>query len=165
MALQPLNASSFQQQLIDKGITEDNARLITALTNNLSDAIEIDKDEWFANARKLVVQLIEVLQSRPEDILLFINNQWMPHFKEREQIHRGLDILLLWFKDMIYHDVGNHSLIIFVNEKEKMESSSMTWSRQHVTDILRSIMDAKRKIEQNVNPTLVMEQLTLQIQR
>ena len=43
----------------------------------------MNEDEWFANVRKLVIQLIEVLQNKPNEGLLFINHQWMPHFKER----------------------------------------------------------------------------------
>ncbi|MDC3414887.1 DNA polymerase III subunit delta' [Aquibacillus sp. 3ASR75-11] len=165
MAFKPLNTVALQNQLMDKGLTEANARLMVALTNNLSDAMELDKDEWFANARKIVVQLIEVLQSKPEESLLFIHNSWMHHFKDREQIQQGLDLLLLWFKDLIYHATGNEALIVFMYEQERMEKSALIWSRQHITNVLQSIMDAKKKIGQNVNPALVMEQLTLQIQR
>lgn len=165
MALQPLNPQQIQQRLQEEGLSKSNAKLMSALTNNISEALEFSEDEWFANARKLVVQLVEMLQDKPDEALLFINNNWMPHFKEREQLHWGLNLLLLWFKDIVYYFVGNDTSRVFINEKEKIERGSMHWSRQHATKVLSSIMETKRKLDQNIHPTLVMEQLTLQIQR
>ncbi|WP_226038390.1 DNA polymerase III subunit delta' [Aquibacillus saliphilus] len=165
MALQPLNPENIKNKLVAEGLSNSNAKLMAALTNNISEAIEISNDEWFANARKIVVQLVEVLQAKPDESLLFINNHWMPHFKERGQLQRGLDLLIIWFKDIIYSYVGNGESIVFVSEQEKIAQSSMIWSRKHATKVLTNIMEAKRKLDQNVNPALVMEQLTLQIQR
>ncbi|QTN01238.1 DNA polymerase III subunit delta' [Sediminibacillus dalangtanensis] len=165
MALKPLNAANLQRQLQEEGLSSSNARLISALTNNITEALEIGHDDWFANARKIVVQLTEVLQSKPEEAMLFINNQWMPHFKERQQMQRGLDLLLLWFKDIVYSFVDNEEAIIFINEKDKLSQASLHWSKQETTDALQRILEAKRKLEQNVHPALAMEQLTLHLKR
>ncbi|MCT2534280.1 DNA polymerase III subunit delta' [Aquibacillus koreensis] len=165
MSLQPFNPSLVQEKLQEKGLSGANAKLMAALTNNIYAAMKLSEDEWFANARKLVVQLVEVLQAKPEESMLFIHNHWMPHFKERDQLHQGLDLLILWFKDMIYKHIENEDAIIYVNHMDKLEQFSMHWSRQHAIGHLYKIMEAKRKIDQNVHPALVMEQLTLQIQR
>lgn len=165
LALKPLNMQAFQKKLEEEGVSLSNARLLAALTNNLPEALEINNDEWFANARKIVVQLVEVLQTKPEESMLFIHNQWMPHFKEREQLQRGLDLLLLWFKDVVYNYTENEASIVFIQEQEKLTQSAMIWSRQRATEVLGRILMAKRKIDQNIHPALVMEQLTLQVQR
>ncbi|MBM7573129.1 DNA polymerase III subunit delta' [Aquibacillus albus] len=165
MALQPLNPNNLQKKLQQEGISGSNAKLLATLTNNITEAIEINNDEWFANARKIVVQLIEVFQTKPDEALLYINNRWMPHFKDRDQLHRGLDLLMVWFKDIVYHSIGNEEAIIFDSDKEKIVEASLKWSKQHATNVLYAILEAKRKLNQNVHPTLVMEQLTLQIQR
>ncbi|SDN11700.1 DNA polymerase III subunit delta' [Sediminibacillus halophilus] len=165
MGLKPLNAANLQRQLQEEGLSPSNARLISALTNNITEALEIGHDDWFANARKIVVQLTEVLQSKPEEAMLFINNQWMPHFKERQQMQRGLDLLLLWFKDIVYSFVDNEEAIVFINEKDKLSQASLHWSKQETTDALQRILEAKRKLEQNVHPALAMEQLTLHLKR
>ncbi|WP_053216972.1 DNA polymerase III subunit delta' [Virgibacillus senegalensis] len=165
MALKPLNAANLQRQLQEEGLSPSNARLMSALTNNITEALEISRDDWFANARKIVVQLTEVLQSKPDEAMLFINNQWMPHFKERQQMQRGLDLLLLWFKDIVYSFVDNEDAVIFINEKDKLSQASLHWSKQETTDALQRILEAKRKLEQNVHPALAMEQLTLHLKR
>jgi DNA polymerase III subunit delta' len=165
LAFQPLNPIRMEEKLVAEGISPSNARLLASLTNNLSEAWQMNEDEWFANVRKLVIQLIEVLQNKPNEGLLFINHQWMPHFKERIQLQRGLDVLMLWFQDVINQLLDREKSIIFTTEREKLNQATMRWSRQSAARCLSEILEAKRKINQNVHPNLVMEQLTLQLQR
>ncbi|MGP4070565.1 DNA polymerase III subunit delta' [Halobacillus sp. B29] len=165
LAFQPLNPERVESKLIEEGVSQSNAKILASLTNNLTEAMEINDDDWFANVRKLVIQLIEVLQNKPNEGLLFINHQWMPHFKERQQLQRGLDVLMLWFQDVINYYLDRENSIVFTTEREKLEQAAMRWSRQSAAQCLSYILEAKRKINQNVHPNLVMEQLTLQLQR
>ncbi|MFQ3546562.1 DNA polymerase III subunit delta' [Halobacillus rhizosphaerae] len=165
LAFQPLNVRRIENKLEHEGISASNAKLLASLTNNLDEALEMNADEWFANVRKLVIQLVEVLQNKPQEGLLFVNDQWMPHFKERKQLQRGLDVLMLWYQDLINDFLDREDAIVFTQEKEKREQSSMHWTRQSAAKCLSYILEAKRKINQNVHPNLVMEQLTLQLQR
>ncbi|WP_407272223.1 DNA polymerase III subunit delta' [Radiobacillus sp. PE A8.2] len=165
MSLKPLNPNKLQEKLETEGLSSSNAKLLSSMTNNTTEALELSNDEWFANARKIMVQLIEVLQTKPDEALLFINNQWMPLFKERDQLHLGLDLLLLWFKDIIYYHIGNEDSIVFINENERIEQSALSWSKQQATTVLANLTEAKRNLNSNIHPALVMEQLTLQIQR
>ncbi|GGM36829.1 DNA polymerase III subunit delta' [Paraliobacillus quinghaiensis] len=165
MSLQPLNSEQMQGKLQEQGITEANARLFAALTQQIDEANLLNQDEWFAQARKLVVQLTGMLQTNSEEVLLFVQKQWMLHFANREQLQLGLDLLLLWYKDVMYTHIDKEESIIFIAYREEVEKGSMYWSNQDTTAILYSIMGAKKHLEQNVHPTLVMEQLTLQMQR
>lgn len=164
--LQPLNPVSFQNQLIENGMTKTNAVLMSALTNNYEDAFAWDENAWFAEARKLMVQLIEMFTMKPEDVYLFIHNHWVTHFKERNEQEQGLDLLLLAFKDILYYHIGNEeSMVFFTQHDALVEKAAMSFSQEHLVNILNFVMQAKRKLKQNVQPTLVIEQLALQIQR
>ncbi|WP_066185751.1 MULTISPECIES: DNA polymerase III subunit delta' [Gracilibacillus] len=165
LSFTPLQSKRLEEKLQEEGLSLANARLLTAMTNNLSAALEKSKDTWFAQSRKIVVQLIEMLQQNPNEVPIFVHTQWMPHFKERVQLQEGLDLLLLWFRDIVHYHLDESSELVFVQHREKLETGSMQWSLAQVTDHLQEIMHAKRKLEQNVHPQLVMEQLTLQIQR
>ncbi|QXE01769.1 DNA polymerase III subunit delta' [Terribacillus sp. DMT04] len=165
LALQPLQEGQFAELLISEGISSSSARLLSQLTNNFEEAIEISGQEWFAKARKLVVQLVEVLETRPNEALLFVHSQWMPVMKDREIQQLALHLLLLWFKDIIYLYADRPDSIIYIQEKDRLENSLRHWTRQRATDCLQSIMEAKRQLDQNVHPALVMEKLTLQMQR
>lgn len=163
--LAPLNPKQFQQQLISSGISETNAKLFSAMTNDLAEAMQWDEDEWFARARKTMVQLIEKFVESPDDVFLFIHSQWLPYFKERHEQEYGLDLLLLAFKDILMCHIGyEEAIVVFDRSSEMLESFMMAFAKDKVLDILNAILKAKQKLKQNVHPTLVMEQLTLHIQ-
>ena len=163
--LQPLNTVSFQKHLMEKGMARENAVLMSALTNNAEDAFAWNDNEWFATARKLVVQLVKMFISNPDDAYLFVHNHWVPHFKERNEQEQGLDLLLLAFKDILYFHIGSEaSMSVFAPDDQLPEKAAMYFSQEKLVTILNAILQAKRKLKQNVHPTLVMEQLTLQIQ-
>lgn len=164
--LKPLNPISFENRLVEEGMTKANAVLMRALTNNLDDAFAMNDDEWFASARKLMVQLVGVFSNNPEDVFLFIHNHWVTHFKERKEQEQGLDLLLLAFKDILYYHIGNEdSMVFFAANAEVLEKAAMSFSQEKLVTVLNEILQAKRNLKQNVHPTLVIEQLTLQIQR
>ncbi|GAB4072087.1 DNA polymerase III subunit delta' [Barrientosiimonas marina] len=163
--LKPLNPEAFQQQLMDEGVSYKSAVLLSALTNRLDEAISWSQDDWFAQARKRMLQLVETYSTNPEDIFLFIHQTWLPHFKERSQQELGLDLLLLAFKDILFCHLGKEDdMVVFVKDEARLENLVMTFSQEKLLDILQLVLDAKHKLRQNVNPTLVMEQLTIQIQ-
>jgi len=162
--LQPLNPSQFQQQLMTHNISEKNAIFLSALTNNLNDALALYEDDWFAQARKIVLQLIDTYSTNSSDVYLFIHKHWIPHFKERDQQEQGLDLLLIAFKDVLYYHIGNlKSLVVFSQNDVVLERAVINFPEERLLTTLNAILKAKRKIKQNVHPTLVMEQLALHI--
>lgn len=164
--LQPLNPSLFREKLMEMGMPVTNATLMSALTSNLDDAFQLNEDEWFVQARKLVLQLIDIYLMKPADIFLFIHQHWIPHFKERIQQEQGLDLLLIAFKDMLYYHIGKiESMVFFSSNDERLERVSLYSSDQQLLRILNALLESKRKLKQNVHPTLVMEQLVIHIQR
>lgn len=164
--LKPLHPQDFQKQLAELGMSQKDAVLMSALTNNIEEAFEWSRDEWFAEGRKLMIQLIEVLINPSEDAYLFIHNHWLKHFKERAQLERGIDLLLLAFKDILYAHLGKEeSMIVFDKNDDQLQQLILSYSQEDLIQILHNLLEAKRHLKQYVNPTLVMEQLTLQIQR
>ncbi|MHA6252927.1 DNA polymerase III subunit delta' [Oceanobacillus sp. CAU 1775] len=162
----PLHPKQFESLLITEGMKEADAKLMAALTNSMVDAFELVEDEWFAEARTRVLQLVEMLTNNSENVYLFIHSHWVTHFKERKEHDQGLDLLLLALRDILYHHIGNETEMIFFKENDEVvERATITYSEARMSEVLNLILQAKRKIKQNVQPTLVMEQLILQIQR
>lgn len=48
----PLAQEAYLKQLREEGLSEANARLASALQFDLTEAKELQSDEWFANSRK-----------------------------------------------------------------------------------------------------------------
>ncbi|MGM8213860.1 DNA polymerase III subunit delta' [Virgibacillus sp. W0430] len=162
--LKPLSPALFQQQLIEAGISEANAVFFSALTNNLEEAIRWNEEDWFAQGRKLMVQWIEIFSSRQEDMYLFLHQHWLPHFKEGDQLQHGLDLLMVAFKDLLYFHIDKqNSMVAFQPEDERLHKAVTVFSVKRILSALTALLSAKQKLKQRVNPTLVMEQLTLHI--
>lgn len=164
--LQPLNPDTFKQQLVEAGITEGNARLFSQMTNNLQEALDLNEDEAFAQGRKLVVQWVEMLSSSRDDSYLFIHQQWLPYFKDRLAQEQGLDLLLLAFRDINFEQIGNQArMALFQPGDERLERATLAFTSAELLANMQAILHAKRLLKQNVQPTLVMEQLALQLKR
>jgi len=164
--LKPLHSKHLQEQLVASEMSEKDAALMSALTNNIDEAIEWSDDEWFAEGRKLMIQLMEILIAPSEDAYLFIHNHWLKHFKERAQLERGIDLLLLAFKDVLYaHLDKEESMIVFNINDDQLKQLVLSYSEVDLIKVLHNLLDAKRHLKQHVNSSLVMEQLALQIQR
>src|SRR5699024_6516767 len=120
--LQPLNTKAFQERLLDLNMTRSNATLISALTNDINEAIAFNEDEWFAQARKVMLQLIDRYVTNSADTILFMHQYWLPHFKDLNQQELGLDLLLHAFKDILYYHIGHlEAMVVFSANEERLE--------------------------------------------
>ena len=160
----PLAPNKMAEQLMVNGIKKSDAPKIAQLTNNYEEALLLSSDEWFVQAQKIVVKLYKILKGNPLDALISLQREWFIHFKEKDQYDRGLDLLLLLYKDLLYIQLGKYEQIVHINEKELLEASALKLSQNLLIEKITAIFEAKRKLQSNMNPQLLMEQLVLKLQ-
>lgn len=164
VAFKPLSFESLVKKLIELGADPKKAPLIAEITNNLDEGLALNDDEWFAQAQKLVVKLYEVLRKNSLEALVALQEHWFLHFKEKEQFDRGLNLLLLLLRDLLYIQLGKNEQVAFLNEKNRVEQFSLQSSGLRLADQMACVLEAKRKLHANMNPQLLMEQLVLNLQ-
>jgi len=164
LSFKPLPTSAMVKQLTENGIDLQNAPLLAHITNNLDEAIALNVDDWFAQAQKIVVKLYEVLKKNPLEAMVTLQGDWFPHFKDKEQVNRGLDLLLLIFKDLLYIQLDKQDQIVFKKESERLKQFALHTSGKSISGQMTAILDAKRKLQANMNLQLMMEQLVLKLQ-
>jgi DNA polymerase III subunit delta' len=164
ISFQPVSSQLLTNHLINTGITESKAKTISVLTNDMAEGERLANDDWFAQARNNVLKLVEELKERPYNILLFIQNEWLTHFKEREQIEMGLDLLLLWYKDIFLFQLDEKNLVINIDQIDKISIQALQMSRNNIRDKMLAILEAKRRLYTNMNQQLLLENLVLQLQ-
>ncbi|NMD72171.1 DNA polymerase III subunit delta' [Bacillus sp. DNRA2] len=160
----PLSPKHLIEKFIAEGIDPRIAPLLAQLTNNIDEALELGKDDWFAQAQKIVVKLYEVLKKSPLEALVTLQDQWFEHFKEKEQLDRGLDLLLLIYKDLLYIQLGNEQQVVFQAEIDRLKQYALQSSGRGLAEQMSAILEAKRKLQANMNQQLLMEQLVLKLQ-
>jgi DNA polymerase III subunit delta' len=164
LSFKPLSKDKMIHKLIELGVKPPKAPILSHLTNNLDEALELNQDDWFAQAQKIVVKLFSVLKKNPLEVLVALQEEWFLHFKDREQFDRGLDLLLLIFKDLLYIQIGKQEQVVFVSELALLEQSALHTSGRKLTEQMTAVLEAKGKLQANMNPQLLMEQLVLRLQ-
>lgn len=164
ISFKPLPPNQLYEKIYIEYGSKTLAKTASALTNNVEEAVKLCNDEWFAQARSLVIKLNEVLFNRGQQSLLFIHEQWIPHFTDRDLQQLGLDLMLLWYKDLLYAQLGQTDKIIFIDQVDQFQTYTLKVSERRLTNQLVAIMGAKQRLSANVNPQLLMEQLVLKLQ-
>ena len=164
LSFKPLSPQTMISQLVENGVDPLKAPLLAQLTNSLEEAYELNVDDWFAQAQKIVLKLYEVLAKNPLEAMVTLQGDWSQHFKDKEQVNRGLDLLLLIFKDLLYIQLDKQEQIIFKAEGERLRPFALKSSGRRLSEQMSAILEAKRKLQANMNPQLMMEELVLKLQ-
>lgn len=159
-----LSPENVKQKLIEEGLQPQLSSVISQITQNVEEGLALSHDDWFVQAPKIVVKLYEMLKHNSVKALIFLQTDWFSHFKEREQLDKGLDLLLLIYKDLLYIQLDKKDHVIFQNKIHEFESHALQISQRRLADCMSTILEAKKRLASNTNPQLLMEQLVLNLQ-
>lgn len=164
LSFRTLPPAHLQTRLINEGVDESSAIILSNLTNSMEEALQLNNDEWFGLGRKLVIQLYEVLMNRPHQALLFIHENWVKHFTDKAQNEVGLNLLLLLYRDILHIQIDQEEKVVFSYKKEELKKDALQQSQKKTVRSLELILEAKNKLNSNMNLQLLMEQLVLDLQ-
>lgn len=164
ISFKPLPPSVLADYLKEQQVLGHIASVVAHMTNNREEALELSRNDWFAQARKIVLQLYEALNKSRFQALLVVQEQWLPHFQEKQQIDLGLDLLLYIYRDLIYIQLGESEKVIFTDQLSYFNQQALTLSQKRLTENMTVILQAKARLNTNMNPQLLMEQLVLRLQ-
>lgn len=151
-------------ELVEKGITTSMAATATTVTADIEEAFQLAQDDAFAHMRKTVLKLIEASDRNVHEALLFIQSEWSRQIKEKDETDRGLDLLLYAYRDIVALKAGLQSLPAYPDQKEFFDGLAMKMTYNQLSATMEAILQAKRHLHSNMNRTLLMEQLMLNMQ-
>ncbi|MFC0274245.1 DNA polymerase III subunit delta' [Metabacillus herbersteinensis] len=164
LSFQPLPPQAIKDELTKLEIPADLATLVSHVTNDIEEALEISRDDWFAEARLKVIKLYEVLTTRKGQAPIYIHTQWMSHFNDKEKQDIGIDLLLYLYKDLLSMQIGNEEQVIFKDLFPQFRQHALQTTQRSVIENITSILEAKKRLHANANPQLLMEHLVLTLQ-
>ncbi|WP_409296397.1 DNA polymerase III subunit delta' [Peribacillus sp. SCS-26] len=164
VTFKPLSPDLFKESLLNHGVNQQNAAIISRVTQNLEEGLAMNSDDWFAQAQKLMVKLYEVLRTNPLKALIYLQEEWFAHFKEKDQIDRGLDLLFLIYKDLLHVQLDKRNLLVFKSLEKMLEQDALLISPKRLAEQMSAILEAKKRLMSNTNTQLMMEQLVLNLQ-
>ncbi len=164
LTFSPLLSNEIATRLVEKGFGETQARLAAELTNDLEEAEELCQQEWFAKACSIMIKLMKEALSQPDQALIVLYDQVIPHFYENEHAQLALGLILLWFRDIMKAHLGNDEDFTFNQQQVIIREQALRSSLSQLADQMTFVMAARRRLSSNVQFVSVLEQLLLRIQ-
>lgn len=164
VSFRPLSRPKLMAKLMADGMTESMASTVSMLTQSEEEAVVLSQDEQFAQARKTVLKLVEVAGSNVHEALLMLQAEWLPLFKEKEDAERGLDMLLFAYRDIASVKAGLETARTYPDMEETWKQMALQRSFTVLSKQLQAVLQAKQQLPSNMNRTLLMEQLMLNLQ-
>lgn len=140
------------------------AMLAAYVTADQTEAATLCQADWFAELRSLVIQLVEERYSSAAQALFHIQDRWLPVIREREQVDIGLELLLLWYQDLLYTKMNVEEELVYIDQTDRLRQQAQWLSQERIAQGLQHILNAKKRLHANVNPQLLLEQLVIRLQ-
>ncbi|WP_202081426.1 DNA polymerase III subunit delta' [Caldalkalibacillus salinus] len=140
------------------------ASLASHISTDMEEANALCEANEFAEARTLVIQLVEEVEKVTTQAVFHIQDKWTNILKDREQLAVVLDLLLMWYKDLLYIQAGLTQKIVYIDQMDKLSTQALQLSKERLARNLTSILEAKKRLHANVNPQLLLEQMVIRLQ-
>lgn len=161
---QPVAKQIVMSHLVNTGITNSVAATISMVTADLNEAEKLSQDDAFAHARKTVLKLVETLSKNVHESLLVVHEEWLPTFKEKDQMELALDLLLFAIRDIVAMKANPEIELTYPDMRQYWSSVALRSSYDLLSSQLQAILVARKNLQSNMNRTLLMEQLMLNLQ-
>ena len=143
---QALSTELLQSRLESDQIPAKTAKLLANLTNSYGKAVEISKDEWFNEARDVVIQWFNYLEKNDPQAFIYVQKKLVKTFKDKTQQQFAFEMLAY-----------------FVKEKRDQVMKQNQTDLKTYNYLLEEVLSASQKLEANVSFQNIAEQVTLRI--
>jgi DNA polymerase III subunit delta' len=155
---------SIVQTLVEHGVTNSIAATVSMLTNDINTALELANNEQFVLTRKTVLKLVETVHQNVHEALLMIHDEWLPLFKEKEEMEQALDLLLFAYRDMVAIKANQEASCTYPDMYQRFNEIALQQTFEKLSRQMQSVLHARANLNRNMNRTLLMEQLMLNLQ-
>lgn len=159
---QKLNKQVLGETLIAKGVQPENAALLAAITNNQDEALELNQDETFHEAKKKVWRWFQLMMGQDPQAFLFVQMDLMEALKDKKDAQFYLDLLLLYYRDLLYTKYQNQQAVVNRKYMETYENLAAGIRHPEITRQMESILNGKKRLDANVQLQGVLENISLE---
>ena len=152
------------KHLQENNVSYSMASTVSMLTNELETAIFLANDEGFAQARKTVLKLVEAIRKNVHEAMLVVHEEWLPLFKEKGEMEQALDLLLFAYRDIVAIKANPEAACTYPDMLQTFKEAALHSTYERLSNQMEAILQARMSLQRNMNRTLMMEQLMLNLQ-
>jgi DNA polymerase-3 subunit delta' len=166
---QVVQFSSFSKELIEEELVEMGfpiltSKLVSRLTNSVSDAVEIANGDFFIDLVDLVKEIYKLLAGK-ESVIIYFNQNSSIIYQDKEISNLFLSILITYQKDLINHKIEHFSKVVFEDELSNIATISRDKTKNRLIEELEEMLALKARIDSYINERLAYDNLLLSLER
>lgn len=141
------------KSLLEKGVSEEDAKILTTFRNSEEEILSVLEEENYNILKDITIETyLEFVNGK--DMIFYMQKNLYPRIKSKDDCHLFLEIFELLFKENILKENK-----IFDKEEYKLDE----YQKENIEGIILAIIDARSKVELNVNIPLLLDQLGYKI--
>jgi DNA polymerase-3 subunit delta' len=148
--------------LVSEGISEALAHPAVHLTAGVEAARELIQLNWFAEIRNVMIQLARESLAANTAVLITAQ-QKIVKTELSDHIGTLFDLFVLFYKDMIQHQVGRNEHLVFIDQTDWMRKHAVAKDSSFWVKCMEQAAEARKRLRFNVNPQLTLEQFLIGI--
>lgn len=156
----PIDKVKFIDRLVEREISRPIAELISTYTTQIETAVLLNEESDLASLRKSIVKWCQLLlTNRPMALIAIVDL-----LKQAKTRHLQLVTLAAvngFFEDVMHAKVGITDDLIFRDLQDDIQNYARKLTYNQIILMYDQITEAHKKLNQNVNPTLVFEQIVI----
>lgn len=156
----PIDRQQFIEKLVEASLTRPVAEMISTYTTQLETAISLNEEFDLTALRKSMIRWCELILTNKSMALIGII-ELLKQAKNRKLQLLTLAAVNGFFEDIMHAkvDIDNHFIYSDLSEEIKNYAERLTYNQLIL--MYDQITEAHKKLNQNVNPTLVFEQIVI----
>lgn len=153
LRLKTFSKTNIIDVLQEKGVSLEDAKILTTFRNSEEEILKVLEEETYNMLKDVAIETY-LEYKKDKDMVFYMQKNVHPLIKSKDDCHLFLELLELLFKDNILNEQK-----IFDNEEYVLEE----YQKANIEKIILAIIDARSKIELNVNIPLLLDQLGYRI--
>ena len=156
----PINKANFINRLVDRDISRPVAELLSTYTTQIETAVTLNEEADLMALRKSIIKWCQLLLSnRPMALIAIVD--LLKQAKNRRLQMVTLAAVNGFFQDVMHAKVGMTDDMIYQDLQVDVQEYTEKLTYNQIILMYDQITEAHKKLNQNVNPTLVFEQIVI----
>ncbi|EJX16554.1 MAG: DNA polymerase III subunit delta' C-terminal domain-containing protein [Staphylococcus equorum] len=156
----PINKANFINRLVERDISRPVAELLSTYTTQIETAVTLNEEADLMALRKSVIKWCQLLlTNRPMALIAIVD--LLKQAKNRRLQMVTLAAVNGFFQDVMHAKVGMTDDMIYQDLQVDVQEYTKKLTYNQIILMYDQITEAHKKLNQNVNPTLVFEQIVI----
>lgn len=139
----------------------NNTNMLNSIKHNIQFEIE---DEKLSEIIEKIIEFLKYYEKNKINTILKTQKLWHNFIKEKNEIMLGIQLMILFYKDIINYKI-KEQIEIFLDYKNEIENISNQNTISTLNKKIQILLKTKDKINYNINSQLLMDKLIIELER